>query len=202
MVRLILDGDKVQTRRVVSPVPERVLRVDRSGPSVRITARCTDREPPQTITSPHGAGDVLWVREPWSATFRVGGAERSWQDADVDDRTEALCTSLHYQADALDLPPREGTWVSPIFMPRWAARLAVRIDEVRVEQLQDLSAFDVTDEGLPLRPPIGALPDRNDPLDPPQAAFRSRWDTFRRRDGPTWDDNPWVWVYTFTPGRL
>ncbi|PEN13859.1 hypothetical protein CRI94_07300 [Longibacter salinarum] len=202
MVRLILDGDKVQTRRVISPTPERVLRIDRSGSSLSVTARCEGESDLVDINCPHARDDVLWVRESWAATFRVGGDEVSWDRTARDTRTEKRCTSLRYEADALDLPQRSGEWVSPIFMPRWAARLSVRIDDVRAEQLQDLSAFDVTDEGLPLRPAAGALTARHDALDPPQAAFRSRWDHFQRRGGPTWDENPWVWVFSFTPGRL
>jgi len=202
MVRLIRDGDKVQTRRVITPAPDRVLRIDRSGATLEVTARCTGEAELQLIPAPHARGDVLWVRESWTASFFVNGRETDWGNTEPDNRSESHCASLRYEADEPDMPRRPGDWVSPIFMPRWAARLAIRIDDVRVEQLQDLSAFDVTDEGLPLRPSAGALPDRHDTLDAPQAAFRSRWNAFQPRGGPTWDDNPWVWVFAFTPGPL
>jgi hypothetical protein len=152
---------------------------------------------------------VLWIRESWTATFQTAAhSEAAWPDARRKDRTERRCTSLQYEADA-GIPHRAGNWVSPIFMPRWAARLAIRIDKVRAEPLQDMSAFDVRDEGLPLRPAAGRLPDaandeagENKDLEPAHLAFRARWNAIHSPSARRWASNPWVWVFHFTPGRL
>lgn len=205
MVRLIRAGEKTQTRRVVRPSPRRVLRVNRSRPRITITAQVDDASRPRQIECPHTTGDILWVRESWAATFQSGGVSNApWAQADRRDRTERRCTSLWYEADS-DLPHRSGEWVSPIFMPRWAARLAVRIDAVRAEPLQDLSAFDISDEGLPLRPVAGVLPDGgtrsgDTDLDPAHMVFRARWNSIHADASKQWESNPWVWVYEFTPG--
>jgi hypothetical protein len=207
MIRLIQSGEKTQTRRIVTPPPQHVLRVDTSSPRVTLTARVPGATRPERITCPHAVGDVLWIRESWTATFRSGSlSDAPWSEAEREDRTERRCTSLQYEADT-EISHRAGEWVSPIFMPRWAARLAVRIDKVRIEPLQDMSAFDVRDEGLPLQPAAGRLPDadgtdEDDDLEPAHVVFRARWNHIHSETARQWASNPWVWVFHFTPGRL
>lgn len=207
MVALIQRGEKTQTRRLVTPPPIRVLRVTRRDASLTLRASCSDDDPPETIDCPHAIGDVLWIRERWTATFRRSGRDLSWHEVERNERTESLCSSIRYAADAIDRPDRANEWVSPIFMPRWASRLSIRIEDVRAEELQDLSAFDVADEGLPQNlPSKGPSPasrtlngDVGDSsLDRPRAAFRERWNRIHARNGPTWEDNPWVWVFSFS----
>lgn len=209
MIRLIQSGEKTQTRRIVTPPPQHVLRADTSSPRITLTARVPGAAKPQRILCPHAVGDVLWIRESWTATFQSGSlSDAPWPDAEREDRTQRRCTSLQYEADT-EIPHRAGEWVSPIFMPRWAARMAVRIDKVRVEPLQDMSAFDVRDEGLPLRPTAGSLPDTDTDgtgedrdLEPAHVTFRARWNAIHSETARQWASNPWVWVFHFTPGRL
>jgi hypothetical protein len=198
MVRRIQSGDKTQTRRVVKPPPVRVLRLDRSEPLVRLKARCEDGAV-RWIECPHAVGDVLWIRESWHASFDWNGSVRSWHDVPAKARTERRCVSLVYEADG---PAAADRWVTPVFMPRWAARLGVRIDAVRAEPLQDISAFDVRDEGVDPLPADRTLRDdtRDGPRDDPfVGAFRERWNHLHDRRGPSWADDPWVWVMDFTP---
>lgn len=209
MIRLIQTGEKTQTRRVVTPLPQHVLRVDTSSPRITLTARVDEAGKPQRIRCPHAVGDVLWIRESWTATFRSAGEQDAhWSVARRTDRTERRCTSIQYEADT-ELPHQSGEWVSPIFMPRWAARLAIRIEKVRVEPLQDMSAFDVGGEGLLHQPVAGTLPDADShppdgraDLEPAHQAFRARWNAIHSETTRRWASNPWVWVFHFTPGSL
>jgi len=207
MVALIQRGEKTQTRRLVTPPPIRVLRVTRRDALLTLRASCSDDDPPETIDCPHAVGDVLWIRERWTATFRRSGRDLSWHEVERDERTESLCSSIRYAADAIDMPDRANEWVSPIFMPRWASRLSIRIEDVRAEELQDLSAFDVADEGLPQEissesPGFASLSLHSDvdsaPRNCSRAAFRERWNRIHARSGPAWEENPWVWVFSFS----
>lgn len=90
-------------------------------------------------------------------------------------------------------------WRSSIHMPRWASRLLLRITDVRVQRLREISREDAEAEGC-WRTPDGA---GHYSIEPPE--FREVWDHFNakpvrigdsvRRD--SWDANPWVWAISF-----
>jgi hypothetical protein len=108
------------------------------------------------------AGDVLWVRETW-----------------------AVCNGVYaYRADD-EMP--EGwhltAWRPSIHMPKEAARIFLRVSDVRAERLQDIDDAGVVAEGLELGDPFDEIWDRT--LKP------------SARDTYGWAANPWVWVITF-----
>lgn len=93
-----------------------------------------------------------------------------------------------------------------IHMPRWASRLTLRITDVRVERAQDISKEDAKAEGIfqenhfwrdteyPL-PDVAYRPfkDSEYRYSCPIQAYEDLWNSLYN----SWDDNPWVWVYTF-----
>src|SRR3546814_22997 len=66
---------------------------------------------------------------------------------------------LWYRADGLD-PERpitgRGKWVPGIHMPRWASRMTLRVTEVRVQRLQDVTDEDAIAEGILRDPATGS----------------------------------------------
>ena len=75
-------------------------------------------------------------------------------------------------------------------MPRWASRITLRITDVRVERLQNISEDDARAEGWP-----GPITETGFPIAAPLAWFANVWTSI---NGPgAWDDNPWVWVIEF-----
>jgi hypothetical protein len=81
-----------------------------------------------------------------------------------------------------------GNQVPSIHMPRWASRISLRITDVRVERLNDISASDALAEGM-------TFPEAMQWGNAPQDAFAELW---RRINGEaSWDANPWVWVISF-----
>ena len=71
-------------------------------------------------------------------------------------------------------------WRPSIHMPKEAARLFLRVTDMRVERLQDIDDYGVLAEGLGVGDPFDEL-----------------WDsTIKPADLPLygWDANPWVWV--------
>lgn len=75
-------------------------------------------------------GDTLWVREAWAP--HPGGVMRH---------------GAVYRAEP-DAVPDAGRWRPSIHMPRWASRITLHVEAVRVERLQDISAADAEAEGL------------------------------------------------------
>lgn len=87
-------------------------------------------------------------------------------------------------------------WRSPIHMPRWASRLTLRVTDVRVERLGDISAEDCVAEGA-MHWLASEHPGRPYRHVTPRAAFGLLW-LHVHGDG-AWerDRERWVWVYGF-----
>ena len=117
--------------------------------------------PPVEACSIARVGEVLYVREPW---VRV---------------TDQTGVRTHYAADGTD--PAARRFRPGMYMPRDAARLWLRVTDVRAERLQAITPHDLTAEGLP-----------------PGQTFADVWGTFYKIDGVRYVDNPWVWVIAFT----
>lgn len=201
MVRALLDGSKTQTRRVVKLKISETLewfggksdadddrelnellgqRTEDEG--LRVWCSDYPEEGSEVIHCPYGQpGDRLWVREAWGIGLcgsRVSLKAEAWPDGWPVDR-------LRYAADGTNI----GTaCVRPsIHMPRWASRITLEVNGVRVERLQDISRGDAMAEGCP-------FPNMADG-DDPRKWYADLWNTI---NGPgSWDANPWVWVVEF-----
>jgi hypothetical protein len=128
------------------------------------------------LRCPYGMVDhVLWVRETWGyrkeQVRQVGASE--------DDLV------YRYKADGDYISDEK--WHSPRFMPRSASRLRLRIEEVRVQRVQDISEEDSAAEGCD---------GQDGGFDSARAEFESLWDRINGKLAP-WDSNPWVWVLRF-----
>lgn len=148
MVRAILDGRKTATRRVVK-LPKSIERDlefredgsiwwqsdgDGYGDGGRFAdlGKCVK----YFDLSPYRPGDILYVRETYSPKYYWDGGNRIVYKADWDALSQ----------DAKDLCAKP-IWRPSIHMPREAARIFLRVTDVRVERLQDMTEDDVIDEG-------------------------------------------------------
>lgn len=134
------------------------------------------------IFAPCMPGDILWVRETWN----YGEGE------------------YRYKADD-EMPDGWHTtaWRPSIHMPREAARIFLRVKDVRVERLQDCGdgwCVDIEKEGVktPQNPILYVNDDKfHDAL---RAEMKKLWDsTIKPADlyEYGWNANPWVWVIEF-----
>lgn len=209
MVRACLNGTKAQTRRVIREARD-------------IGARCTDEVRPfgdgsyyicahdgthmiGEFRCPYGKpGDLLYVREAcgWLPTQRCCGrgvpVVDKWDDQGSPwDMHEECCANPEvdwefvYRADTADSAPVE-RWRPSIHMPRAASRITLRITEVRVERVQDISEADAEAEG------VWTVFDQGAARTPGTAlgCFPYLWDDINAKRAP-WDSNPWVWVVSF-----
>jgi len=134
---------------------------------------------------PYGVvGDTLWVRENF---------------ATVNGKTI-------YQADGkFDHGPRPFKWKPSIFMRPTESRITLKLTEISVERLADITPEAAIAEGLDR---VGAPGDwfyrdycwklkggSAHYLADPVESYRSLW---RKINGPhSWEENPWVWVLKF-----
>lgn len=207
MVQAILAGRKTMTRRVVKEdrrgewaAVNGVRNNSEYGASVpcylhRETA--VDDISRNIMYPKYDVGDILWVRETWSTTDKCE-LYPPWPS-----------TGEHFmhKADSPDCEAaKEARWFPSIRMPKDAARLFLRVTDVRIERVQEITFLDALDEGIKadFTPPdgwaeddaiaiAGAMRAQNGAI----AAFRDLWDTLNAKRGYGWDINPWVWVYRF-----
>lgn len=135
MVKAILDGRKTVTRRVVKPQPE-VTYVNGYQRDIvnrnQIAFKVMDKGGKDCYTlPPYQPGDILYVRETWQCINPYSDKEYVYKascDADY-----AKCI---------------GNWCPSIHMPKEAARIWLKVTNVRVERLQDMKYADFYHEGL------------------------------------------------------
>ncbi len=152
-----------------------------------------------TYNPPYQPGDILYVRETW-------GWEPCW-DCGLD--TEEYGCPYEYErmynrkkreygCYCYKASMEEGeelsvdTWHPSIHMPKEAARIWLKVTNVRVERLQQMWASDVSKEGLQFNKPHTA--------DEMLMEFAKLWNSTLRKsdlDRYGWDANPWVWVIEF-----
>lgn len=218
MIRALLAGTKTQTRRVLKlptkthsggPIYERPDmggweattaggggEVYRDGTPVPEMAAIWHRTTGVCMAAPYQAGDRLWVREAHYLTdqgyFEVpvyaadeGAAEMHREK--IEDIAQQYRLGEEWKRPHLKLR-------SPIHMPRWASRITLHIEDVRVQRVQDISEADARAEGCPGR--LGPDPEFPDEWDPsPVEEFRDLWNSIHGPDA--WDRNDWVAAITF-----
>ena len=176
MVRAILEGRKTVTRRVVKPQHLRVL----DSPYHKEHPETPDKVLLERLCEPpYQLGQTLYVRETWAA----------WS------RTYGFAPEIHYKADGETLPGVK--WRPSIHMTREAARIFLRVTDVRMERLQDITPDQIDAEGCK----EWAYSAKTGELLPSGPSwFRIAWDnTLKPKDRALygWQANPWVWVVEF-----
>jgi hypothetical protein len=178
MVRVILEGRKTLTRRIVKGTALEWLAPDMFTPEFVGN--------PENFLCPFGnSGDVLWVRETFNADHEL-----------IDNGSK-----IYYAADYKGSKERKdltGFWSPSIHMPFKAARIFLRIKSVRVEQLQDITEVDAIAEGIQILEPDEAYFDYKEEAGSyatARGSFTSLWEKINGES--SWNANPWVWVIKF-----
>lgn len=183
MVRATLAGSKTQIRLPITPQPQGNF-YRGAGNAIIGAIPYRQLDPSPRILCPFGEiGDRLWVQERWQQIHPIGNGEWAIADPLASDNPKY---ELLYAAEAgVDPPPR---WRGASHMPRWASRITLAVTAVRVERVQDISAYDCIAEGFVYTyPPTGQV-------NPQIGRFKRVWDSRYASKGYSWDENPWVWV--------
>jgi len=166
MVRAIKEGFKTETRRVMRPQPA-LEKMWFDGMRWKWKMYLGPTVGHDLPVSPYGViGGTLWVREKFTIYY---------DDLDLDKNGYVVYAADTWYEDSL-----KGSWKPSIHMPRKYARLFLKIEDMWIEPLQDISEESVHNEGL-------------DNL----SDFKHLWDEINGKRGYSWDKNPWVWVIKF-----
>lgn len=207
MVRAILDGRKTCTRRICKDANEYTVpdmdfyNADRRTYAVHNFADKEHMEQLSTAerTCPICPGDTLYVRE--TVWQKIG------YYLDIDGETKPSWYN-DFKYVASDEKPETGwnySWAKrpSIHMPKEAARIWLKVTDVRVERLQKCGegwCIDIEKEGVttPQNPILYISDDEfHDAL---RTEFQKLWNSTINKsdlDRYGWDANPWVWVIEF-----
>jgi hypothetical protein len=211
MVKAILEGRKMQTRRIIKPQPKIVDNID-EGSHVEWSCK---KWPVLTIDGltdlayygPYSVGDRLWVRE------NIRTITYPWQDGKfgygeylieyIADEHLISCPKEHEEWWKHNWHIRPSTTIPSIHMPRWASRILLEVTDIRVERVQDISQEDIESEGLwyyseEYRNQICIWRDCVSGIQNTRIKyFKQLWDSINAKRGYSWEVNPYVWVITF-----
>jgi len=183
MVRAILDGRKTVTRRVVKPQPEEN-KIHKLGYCI---AGDKDDIGKFGFGSDEYGGTISWARPPYNPDDILYVRE-TWQKSYINDGTMHP-TNFKYEYKASDEQRTVYRWNPSIHMPKEAARIWLKVTNVHVERLQDITGDQAVMEGTKEKfPPLA------------QDEFMGIWDSTIKKvdiDRYGWKANPWVWVIEF-----
>lgn len=179
MVRAILDGRKSCTRRICKDANEYTVpdmdfyNADRRTYAVHnfVDKEHTEQLSTAERTCPICTGDILYVRETWKEAPKGYYYYEDWQRNDIADITK---------------------WKPSIHMPKEAARIWLKVMNVRVERLQEITEVQAQAEGCNSGLLTGACTARGQ--------FEDLWNSTVKKsdiDRYGWDANSYVWVIEF-----
>ena len=208
MVRASLDGRKTVTRRVIKTQPKFRLCYTFAGcnhgtwsypndtahefwgEEYRLPDCITDDDKKMVWKPPCHTDDVLYVRETWAPIYP--------------DKESNEVRGYLYKEDSLEEYDKrypdgedyqwEGKWHPSIHMPKEAARIWLKVKNVRVERLQEITIDDIRNEGLTsMSVHVGDMVIALE-------EWKILWNSTIKKsdiDRYGWDENPWVWVIEF-----
>lgn len=162
MVRANLDGRKSCTRRLVKPQPDEKhtyplgfvtdstekryigcfgFGIDEYGGSV------------QYAKPPYHTGDILYVRETWQYLYELDGNEQVIEDTGKYYYAATDTIPFNAYVDKNGVEHDHAPWKPSIHMPKEAARIWLRVTDVRVERLQEITSEQIGREGVEVEYP-------------------------------------------------
>lgn len=139
-----------------------------------------DESKPYLLKPKYQVGDILYVRETHCPNYF---------DEFVSNKLKCAYKA-DWNPELIDGAVPEPKWKPSIHMKKELARIFLKVTEVRVERLQDITEGQAINEGVKLPSPKANYINSFIPL----------WDSTikeKELDKYGWDANPWVWVIEF-----
>lgn len=209
MVRAILDGRKSCTRRINKDANDYVLPdMDFYDSEKRTYAvhNYADKEHTDKLsiaerTCPICPGDILYVRETWQYLYELDGNEQIIEGTGKYYYAATDTIPFDTYVDASGVTHERVPWHPSIHMPKEAARIWLKVTDVRVERLQEITEECAKKEGaIDNRGFIHSPDNEYDSVHTAREHFAEIWDSTIKKsdlDRYGWDANPWVWVIEF-----
>lgn len=224
MVQAIISGNKTQTRRIVKPqypivcgkdgkafMSHNPIIYDNGDTAWTAAFRTEENGRNFHVKCPYGqpGNVVLWVRETWRQIYNENDSISGYDWSNPIYQYKADNPEAVYQDDGdgsiainKDGTERMLPWKPSIFMPRAACRIFLKVTNVRVERLQDISEEDAIAEGVESLTPNSPYPvyqdyrrEKGQWVATAWASFQTLWQSINGEE--SWNNNPLVWCITF-----
>ena len=211
MVHAILDGSKTCMREAVK-LPKHVTEQDNGLYTLFADGTCYENQHMEELKDylqqPYQLGDILYVRETWQYIYELDGNEQIIEDTGKYYYAATDTIPFDTYVDASGVTHERVPWRPSIHMPKEAARIWLKVTNVRVERLQEITEDGALREGAQgvrcnhaALGAFGCTDCMNTGwLEPPTLEFMGIWDSTIKKsdlDSYGWDANPWVWVIEF-----
>lgn len=201
LTQAVLEGRKTMTRRIASIQPPYekneiafpVFAGDGEDSPLWLAYCWVDKDNPGEHTK--------WIKPQYKKEGEIIAIAQSYKD-------------LGYDPDSLDRDPKDlgikgfmkdsADWNNKMFVRAAGCKHHIRVTNVKIQQLQDISDEDCLKEGI-IKGQRGSkangmmdayyIPNDNQPYCTPKDAFEILIDQISGKG--TWERNPWVWVYEF-----
>ncbi|EPX4144439.1 hypothetical protein ACW0FS_004117 [Vibrio vulnificus] len=192
MVKAIVSGRKTVTRRPAKGVTYS----ERMGFIFNGYAHGIGSDHRQTMNNiikrpvkagcPVNTGDLIYVRETW-ANAGANAPELTLYRANYPEHVPAHYENVPCLSDI--------KWTPSIHMPRWASRLTLKVTDVRIERVQEITEEQAIFEGMPTNEECQrmAVEAGLSWYQKPVTWFKNLWDSIYN----DWNNNPYVWVIEF-----
>lgn len=194
MVQAILRDEKTQTRRIIKKLDI----LDMISQGFLNNA---------IMLGKYRVNDILYVRETYMQIMRDHAHDL------LEGRNEnnlfVYKKQFHEDWETYAKEEYGYKWKPSIHMPKEAARIFLKVTDVRVERLQDITPEEAIQEGISIIDYVDEVPLYNNYQHKigstsvyaylhPKNSFSSLWDSiYGKEEGHTWNDNPYVFVYDF-----
>ncbi len=205
MVQALLDGRKTQTRWPIKELNNDWRFCETSKPFHKngfVFQSTITHWHSREMKSKYEVGDILYVRETWADVNTEHGPAIAYKDGAIQTWEEFSTTfgpdegagpSMDYAtypgnyimwADDLFAGEEGHAWRHSIHMPKWAARIFLKVTGVRVEKLQDITERGAMSEGFIVDEGYTA-----------RLQFLDCWYDVYKKKKFIDIRNQWVWVY-------
>ena len=189
LVVKILSDEKTETRRVADPklwpLIEEIERVNG-----KLVWQCADFD--LKCRYDH---EQLYVRETHRFVEREDGLDM------IEYKADGLRRAIPNTKDAGDyVVGRFNKWRPSIHITRWASRIDLKVEEIKLERVQDITEEGAKAEGvepIPVECVCGATGRHLGDRPSYRYGFEKIWDEINQSRGFGWESNPPVWVVRF-----
>ncbi|SKA52846.1 hypothetical protein [Photobacterium toruni] len=209
MVSALLEGHKIVTRRPLKPQPTKsgrgyihwhsnIYKTMVNLDAVNSLSMLEGFLSASDICPVASIGDLIWVRETFQGPLFDTEKMPEYQENSTKFETPEYCiyAATDKKQEFYDMDDNLiCRWRPSIHMPRWASRITLKVTDVRIERVKEITDAQAEKEGMMTTEASqnAAIAGGLGWFERPSVQFKNLW----QRIYENWESNPYVWVIEF-----